>query len=268
MKTNFSFQTSDNIVWRYCGDSPKESKRFITNSYIPIKTDKQITTNVQWQAEIVSQNGNLSDVVLPNGIQAFKTPQGELFNPWVSDQTDKDIIVVNETSGIEYELGVSVSNGSVGVDVIKAGRNISPTDKIIIVGDGAGATVTPTIDSNGSITSLVVNGGSNYTQAEAFIVKKSYAIIKVTRIYAAPWEVLNNGTADSLIINTKIDTIPGKIDSKFRYNILSLVSTQMSTARHLTELDNYNVLFSKEIEPKQRTGNQEESITLEFNFGE
>ena len=268
LKSQYTFQTADNIVWRYCGDIPKESKRFITANYIPIKTNKPITTNVQWQAEILSQNGDLTNIVLPKGIQTFKTPQGELFQPWVSEQTDNDIVVVNETAGTGYELSVNIKSGSVTIDIVNAGTGIDKSDKIVIIGDGQDATSTPTIDNNGSIVTLNVSGGSNYTWAKAFVVKTDYAIIGVSRIDIAPWEVLNNGTADSLLINTKIDTIPGKVESTFRYNKISLVSSEMTTERHLTTLNNYNVLFTKEIDPKQRTDNQEESITLEFNFGE
>lgn len=268
LKSQYSFQTADNIVWRYCGDIPKESKRFITSNYIPIKTNKPATTNVQWQAEILSQNGDLTDIATPKGIQVFKTPQGELYGPWVSEQTDNDTVVLGETSGTGYELSVNIKGGGVTIDIVNAGTGIDKSDKIVIVGDGQGATVKPAIDTNGSIVSLNVTGGNNYTWAKAFVVKTDYAIIGISRLDIAPWEVLNNGTADSLIINTKIDTIPGKVDTTFRYNKISLVSSRMTTDRHLTTLDNYNTLFTKEIDPKQRTDNQEESITLEFNFGE
>lgn len=268
LKSQYTFQTADNIVWRYCGDIPKESKRFITSNYIPIKTNKSTTTNVQWQAEILSQNGDLTNVVLPKGIQSFKTPQGELYSPWVSEQTDDDIVVVNGTAGTGYILNTSATNGSVSIDIVNSGTGIGKSDKVVIVGDGQGAIATPTIDNNGSIVSLNVVGGKNYTWAKAFVVKSDYAVIGISRIDIAPWELLNNGTADSLIINTKIDTIPGKVESTFRYNKISLVSSEMTTERHLTTLNNYNTLFTKEIDTKQRTDNQEESITLEFNFGE
>ena len=267
-KTRYPFQTSDNIVWRYCGDIPKESRRFITDTYIPIKTDKFVTRNVQWQARIETQSGNLTNETIPHGIQVFKNPNGELYMPWVSEQTGNDTVIVGKSSGTGYELKTTVSNGAVNITVVKAGTGIAPTDKIVIVGDGTGAETTISVDSNGAITNVTVTGGQNYTRATAFIVKKDHAVIAIDRTSKAPWEVLNNGTADSLIVNTKIDTITGKIDSSFRYNKVALVSSTITTERHLTELPEHNVLFEKTIPPKQRTDNQEESITLEFKLGE
>ena len=268
IKSNYTFQTADNIVWRYCGDIPKESKRFITDKYIPINTSTAATTNVQWQAKILSQNGNLTNAVLPSGISTFKTPQGELYQPWVSEQTETDVAIVNTTNGTGYKFDVVISNGQVSVTVVQSGTGLDNTDKVIIVGDGTGATATPTIDNNGSIVSLDVVGGQDYTKASVYVVRETHAVIGISRVDIAPWEVLNNGTADSLIVNTKIDTIPGKVDATFRYDKIYLVSSEMTTSRHTNNLNQYNVLFSKSIDPKQRTDNQEESITLEFNLGE
>ncbi len=267
-KTRYNFQTADLVVWRYCGDIEKEKKRFVTAKHIPIRTNAAKTRNAQWRARVVAQSGNLTDATMPAGIQFTITPQGEVVSPWVAEQTNNDTVIVGQTAGIGYELTTNVKSGAVDIKVKKAGRGIGPTDTVVIVGDGTGASATITVDTNGAITNIAVVGGTGYTKAEAFIVKQAHAVIAIDRIAVAPWEVLNNGNADALVMNTRIDSIPGKLDDRFRYDTIELVSTTLGKERHETELDNYNVLYSTSITPKQRTENQEESVTLEFNFGD
>lgn len=267
-KTQYNFQTADLVVWRYCGDIGKEAQRFVTATHIPIQTNATKTTNVQWRARVAAQGGNLTGTTPPTGIQFTITPQGEIAYPWVTEQTDIDTIIVGQTSGTGYELSTTVESGAVGIAIKKAGKGIDPTDTIVIVGDGQGASASITVDTNGAITNINVVGGTGYTKANAFIVKQAHAIIAIDRMNVAPWEVLNNGNADALIMNVRIDSIPDKLDDRFRYDTIELVSTSLGKDRHETELDKYNVLYSTTITPKQRTENQEESVTLEFNFGD
>lgn len=267
-KTRYNVQTADLVVWRYCGDIEKETKRFVTAKHIPIRTNATKSTDVQWRARVVTQSGNLTGTTMPTGIQFTVTPQGEVVRPWVTEQTNNDTVVVGQTSGTGYELTTTVKNGSVDIKVKKAGKGIDPTDSVVIVGDGTGASATITVDTNGAITNITVVGGTGYTKAEAYIVKQAHAVITIDRIAVAPWEVLNNGNADALVMNTRIDSIPGKLDDRFRYDTIELVSTSLGKERHETELDQYNVLYTTSITPKQRTENQEESVTLEFNFGD
>lgn len=267
-KTRYNFQTADLVVWCYCGDIDKEKRRFITANHIPIQTNVAKTTNVQWRARVVLQSGNMTGATMPTGVQFTVTPQGEVVRPWVTEQTNNDTVVVGQTAGTGYELTSTVKNGSVDIKVKKAGKGIDSTDTVVIVGDGMGASASISVDTNGAITNIDVVGGTGYTKAEAYIVKQAHAIIAIDRIAVAPWEVLNNGNADALIMNTRIDSIPDKLDNRFRYDTIELVSTKLGKERHETELDRYNVLYSTSITPKQRTENQEESVTLEFNFGD
>ena len=267
-KTQYNFQTADLVVWRYCGDIEKEKNRFVTAKHIPIRTNAAKTRNAQWRARVVVQAGNMTGAAMPTGVQFTVTPQGEVVRPWVTEQTNNDTVVVGQTAGTGYELTTTVKNGAVDIKVKKAGKGIAQTDTVVIVGDGNGASATITVDTNGAITNIAVVGGTGYTKADAFIVKQAHAVIAIDRTAAAPWEVLNNGTADALVMNTRIDSIPGKLDDRFRYDTIELVSTTLGKERHETELDQYNTLYSTPITPKQRTENQEESVTLEFNFGD
>lgn len=264
----FNVKTADGIVWRYCGEIVKSKRRFITDEKMPIDMSKYQERNVQWTCEIVSQNGTISQSDIPRGIGAEVTPEGKLQKPWVTEQTSTDIVTIGSSQGKNGKLKVELDNGKVKLSILEAGEGYSTGEEIIVVGNGSGFKGKIKTDSNGSITELnITNEGENYTWAEYRIVSANNAVVKITRLPYAPWGILNNGSADSFVINTSIHDVEGIINSATSYDTVWLVCTETGQKRNVKELPKYIELFKHKLtEIKQRSVGQEESITIQINL--
>lgn len=156
------FRTVDGYVWKYIGSvNSSDATIFMTDQFMPLSVVKSSGDDPnQWAAQQAAQVNSISAFKLEPIIGTFSsTPQ---------------VYVVGDGTGataLAHKTGSVVDQ----VYLTNPGSGYTEANTYAYVTNGAqagsGAVVTATPDVNGTITTFdVINGGSGYSSAVAFLV--------------------------------------------------------------------------------------------------
>jgi hypothetical protein len=120
-----SIQTSDNYIWKYMYTlNDEERLRFVTSSYIPVKTLTADDGSLQWQVQDASIFGSIEAVVVTNGGSGYDANSlptitlsgdgsgaGAVATVNTSTTSIERIIITNKGAGYTY-ANVSISSTS------------------------------------------------------------------------------------------------------------------------------------------------------------
>ena len=156
------FRTVDGYVWKYLGSvSSADATIFMTDQFVPLSYAKSVGDNPhQWAAQEAAQRNSISGFKLRPIVGTFSSPP--------------QVTVVGDGSGAAA-LAHKTGNVVDQVYISNAGSGYTEANTYAYVTNGSvagsGAVVTATPDGSGTITTFnVVNGGSGYTAAVAFLV--------------------------------------------------------------------------------------------------
>lgn len=126
ISTTSDFQTPDGYIWKYMYTVTAEERlRFVTSSYIPVKTLQVNDGSLQWGVQNNTTTGAIHNIVLTNfgsgytsnNIVVSISGDGQAANAFavrnVVSNTVSSIVIDNKGSGYTYaDVTVTSSNGS------------------------------------------------------------------------------------------------------------------------------------------------------------
>ena len=226
---------ADGYCWKYLGYiSSQDASTFLTTGFIPVKYIIQNDGSDQWAIQQVAQIGGISTFSIKQQVGTFTgtdvTIEGMGSNVVANviktnTNTIRQIVALESGTGYTTETYAIVKNAlepgsgatatatilngiitSVTVDLNGTGY----TDAVaLIVGDGAGATITPTVSVSNTISSITVNsGGTGYTWAKVFIIPGTAGC--VAKAILAPhnghgYNMVNELGATAIIISIRLE---------------------------------------------------------------
>jgi hypothetical protein len=180
------FTTGDGYRWKFMGEiSAADAVKYVTTSYIPVKTLTADDGSFQWNVQAAAVNGAIDTAIVTSGGANYKQNTGTV----VSSNTTKITVAssANSTNGVYVGSSIYITNGtgagqkrsitgwngasrlatvSPAFSVAPTGAStyiISPT--VSISGDGVNFSAYSTV-SNGSIKTVeVINRGQSYSRA-------------------------------------------------------------------------------------------------------
>lgn len=189
------FTTSDGYVWKYMYTvSASDTIRFVTNSYIPVKTLEVDDSSSQWSVQQAASNGSIEIVdVVSNG-------SGYLVNKGtVQSVTNSSVLTIESTAnttdniynGSTLYISSGLGSGQIREIVdysgsnkkvtLKTGLSITPNTSstyhvgpnINISGDGSGALAYANVESSGIDRVNMINVGQDYSRATINVTANS-----------------------------------------------------------------------------------------------
>lgn len=204
ISTTSDFQTPDGYIWKYMYTVTAEERlRFVTSSYIPVKTLQVNDGSLQWGVQNNTTTGAIHNIVLTNfgsgytsnNIVVSISGDGQAANAFavrnVVSNTVSSIVIDNKGSGYTYaDVTVTSSNGSNAV----ARAVISPAG-----GHGSD----PLTELGGS--NLVLNIQFKSNENGKFPVVNDYrqiALLEDPLVYGTSnVSISNTATSQTLILN-------------------------------------------------------------------
>jgi len=320
--------TSDGYVWKYMASvNSADASGFSTNVYIPVSRKLTNDGSAQWAVQQNAKIGAISNVNVVNGGSDYLTePQvivipsaGEtITNPMTATATLNtgviDNITITDTGSgyiqkpfiaIQYDttdvenhqptitINVDGSGGITNVDVTNAGQYFHPIANVTInTTNGAGAVLTPILDSNNILTGFDIDtAGAGYADGETITIDDGqgniYAHDTVFDVIQQPKDghganVLSELNAKYIIIRTRLETDEnGFFPTNLEFRRFSIVldpivrnGNSATAIRYYGEASpSYGtapendiasgtgtVIFTDNFEPVQRGTNQNEDI--------
>jgi len=203
---NQIYEMADGYIWKYMYElSVSEFDKYNTIGYIPIIEDASANTasantgtssatstidqvfvlNADTNKGYESVSGAIYQVTRGNENTVSIAGPAGAFSEIENYYSGYTLYVTNTTTSVSklytvntYEWdntnqrGVVTLNEGTPIDgVLTNSANYQLTPKVLITGNGTGASAIPIIDSNGTITKIrVINRGSGYTDASASVV--------------------------------------------------------------------------------------------------
>lgn len=259
---------SDGYVWRYVGDvATIDQDKTTTYISVPANQNVSIKNGVLARLENVSYNGEAfssatSHVVTTTGSLAQFAieldDQDELEYVSVTNggtaygESDYVLVADNFTgSGATVELDITA--GVLSVDSFTGGTGYS-VGSIIVVGDGTGAELTPTLTGGVLSGVTVVSGGTGYTWAKAFVfssVAAAAGTIVLEPNNGCGYDVAQQVRSNAILLRKTLDDVvyPNYVYNNMEYNQLSVVLSTGTTP--LVGIKHPNQALNKVVDVKE-----------------
>jgi len=191
---------SDGYIWKYMYTvSVEDAEKFLTNSYMPVKTVSlgsegvvAATTSSSTTVTLTASNLDITPGMTVSGSNVSGTPTvssrtgNVLTLSTTQSLTANDILTFAFASDADAESSLteadfaqylnqkasrddSNAGGIERIDVSAGGTGYTSTPTVTITGDGSGATATATVAANVVTGITIVNKGSGYTFADVVI---------------------------------------------------------------------------------------------------
>lgn len=201
------YEMPDGYIWKYMYElSVTEFDKYNTIGYIPIIEDTSANTasantaaptssststidqifvlNQETNKGYESVSGSIYQVLRGTENTVSLTGPADAFSEIENYYSGYNLYVTNNSNGESkiYTVNtyvwdgtntrgvITLNEGTPADGILTNSANYQLAPKVIISGNGSGATAIPNIDTNGSVTSIrVINRGSGYTDATAII---------------------------------------------------------------------------------------------------
>ena len=243
------FTTSDGYTWKYMYSiSTGDADKFLTTSYIPVKTistsDGSVESTRQLEVQNAAVNGAIQIIEVVNSGRnylqisngavvsatsttvTFSSQEGSPF-PSATDSlyNGTSIYLISGTGSgqlrriIKYDGETKTATVNTAFATIPRNDSryiISPT--ITIIGDGTGAKAYSIVGTDGIIANVsMISTGQNYTKAKAFITSNTEVVhgtgatanVILSPVGGHGSDAISELYADKIIINTQVKGTEG-----------------------------------------------------------
>lgn len=233
--------TSDGYVWRYVGNLLSQDVNK-SNEWCAVPESPVIVTRQGVISRIVNLVDN-SPLFLTQPSSKIVTSTGTGANfvtvldvdgsiKYVScsaggeNYKSADYVMISDNfTGVGASVDLSITSGVVDIDTFTNGVGYSNIS-ILVIGDGTGAILEGTIVA-GSVTAVdVINGGTGYTWAKAFVFSSDSAAVAqvVIEPYNGVGYRLSNDLNSNASLISRLINIDGVVYDNMEFDYVSLTS--------------------------------------------
>ena len=311
---------ADGYCWKYLGSiSSQTASTFLTTGFIPVEYIIQNDGSVQWAIQQAAQVQGISTFEIKQQTGVFAGTEVVIDGVGsnvvanvikTNTNTIRQVLALESGTGYTAETyaiiknSTAQGNGAIATATITNGAitNVIIDDAgsayeqavAIVIGDGSGAIITPTVSVSNTISTITINsGGTGYTWAKVFIIPGTAGC--VAKAIMSPhnghgYNMVNELGATAIIISVRLENnlhlLTGDGSDYRQISIVTDILDSNSDAAYLNyyigpshpDYGNIGsslhkikrgsgyVLYLSNIQPATRSINEEENIKLVILF--